>query len=196
LKWAQSNDGFIAPLNENRPLKEPFWLSNESSQTYSHLWRSQEQSILVGVQTVIDDNPSLTTRKVLGSSPVRIVLDPQGRIPEDSNVLLDEFDTLIFSTKKSVTTKEVVISDFKKPLEQLCAFLHQRNIQSLIIEGGSKTLQGFIDSDLWDEARIFTSPKVLNEGIRKPILKGIQKSSNLIEGDRLEIILPNLEKEH
>ena len=105
MKWAQSNDGFIAPLNENRPLKESFWLSNESSQTYSHLWRSQEQSILVGVQTVIDDNPSLTTRMVLGSSPVRIVLDPQGRIPEDSNVLLDEFDTLISQLKKVLLLK-------------------------------------------------------------------------------------------
>ena len=196
LKWAQSTDGFIAPLKKNRSLKEPVWLSNESSQTYSHLWRAQEQSILVGVQTVIDDNPSLTTRKVQGNSPLRIVLDPQGRIPEDSNVLSDEFDTLIFSTKKSATTKEVVISDFKKPLDQLCTFLHQKNIQSLIVEGGSKTLQGFIDSDLWDEARIFTSPKVLNEGIKKPILKGKQKSSSLIEGDRLEIVLSNLEKEY
>ena len=195
LKWAQSTDGFIAPLKRNRSLKEPVWLSNESSQTYSHLWRAQEQSILVGVQTVIDDNPSLTTRKVQGNSPLRIVLDPQGRIPEDSNVLSDEFDTLIFSTKKSATTKEVVISDFKKPLDQLCTFLHQKNIQSLIVEGGSKTLQGFIDSDLWDEARIFTSPKVLSEGIRKPILKGKQKSSSRIEGDRLEIVLSNLEKE-
>ncbi|PSR10073.1 MAG: bifunctional diaminohydroxyphosphoribosylaminopyrimidine deaminase/5-amino-6-(5-phosphoribosylamino)uracil reductase RibD [Candidatus Arcticimaribacter sp.] len=195
LKWAQSTDGFIAPLKENRSLKEPVWLSNESSQTFSHLWRSQEQSILVGVQTIIDDNPSLTTRKIQGSSPLRIVLDPQGRIPKESNVLLDEFDTLIFSTKKSATTKEVVISDFKKILEQLCALLHQRNIQSLIVEGGSKTLQGFIDSDLWDEARIFTSPKVLNEGIKKPVFYGKQKSSNLIEGDMLEIILPNPEKE-
>ncbi|MDB9835541.1 bifunctional diaminohydroxyphosphoribosylaminopyrimidine deaminase/5-amino-6-(5-phosphoribosylamino)uracil reductase RibD [Flavobacteriaceae bacterium] len=195
LKWAQSTDGFIAPLKQNRSLKEPVWLSNESSQTFSHLWRSQEQSILVGVQTIIDDNPSLTTRKIQGSSPLRIVLDPQGRIPKESNVLLDEFDTLIFSTKKSATTKEVVISDFKKILEQLCALLHQRNIQSLIVEGGSKTLQGFIDSDLWDEARIFTSPKVLNEGIKKPVFDGKQKSSNLIEGDMLEIILPNPEKE-
>ncbi len=195
LKWAQSTDGFIAPLKQNRSLKEPVWLSNKSSQTFSHLWRSQEQSILVGVQTIIDDNPSLTTRKVQGSSPLRIVLDPQGRIPKKSNVLLDEFDTLIFSTKKSATTKEVVISDFKKPLEHLCVLLHQKNIQSLIVEGGSKTLQGFIDSGLWDEARIFTSPKVLNEGIKKPILKGKQKSSNLIEGDILKIILPNLEKE-
>ena len=74
-------------------------------------------------------------------------------------------------------------------------FLHQKNIQSLIVEGGSKTLQGFIDSDLWDEARIFTSPKVLSEGIRKPILMGKQKSSSRIEGDRLEIVLSNLEKE-
>ena len=149
---------------------------------------------MVGVQTIIDDNPSLTTRKVQGNSTLRIVIDPQGRIPKESNVLLDEFDTLIFSTKKSSTYKEVVISDFKKILEQLCALLHLRNIQSLIVEGGSKTIQGFIDSDLWDEARIFTSPKVLNEGIKKPVFDGKQKSSSLIEGDQLEIVLPNPQK--
>ena len=195
LKWAQSTDGFIAPLKQNRTQIEPVWLSNESSQTFSHLWRSQEQSILVGVQTVIDDNPSLTTRKVQGNSPLRIVLDPQGRIPEESHVLRDEFDTLIFSTKKRTTSKELVLSDFKKILDQLCAFLHQRNIQSLIVEGGSKTLQGFIDADLWDEARIFTSSKVLNEGIKKPVINGKQNRNYLIEGDRLEIILPNPQKE-
>jgi diaminohydroxyphosphoribosylaminopyrimidine deaminase/5-amino-6-(5-phosphoribosylamino)uracil reductase len=150
---------------------------------------------LVGVQTVIDDNPSLTTRKVQGNSPLRIVLDPQGSIPEESHVLRDEFDTLIFSTKKRTTSKELVLSDFKKILDQLCAFLHQRNIQSLIVEGGSKTLQGFIDAELWDEARIFTSSKVLNEGIKKPVINGKQNRNYLIEGDRLEIILPNPQKE-
>ena len=88
-----------------------------------------------------------------------------------------------------------MLSNFKKILDQLCAFLHQRNIHSLIVEGGSKTLQGFIDADLWDEARIFTSSKVLKEGIKKPVINGKQNRNYLIEGDRLEIILPNPQKE-
>ena len=187
LKWAQSSDGFIAPTKVSRLSEDPFWLTNEASQTLSHLWRSQEQSILVGVQTVVDDNPSLTTRKVNGNSPLRIVIDPKGRIPKESALLNDKNNTLVISSQKDDTIEEVVVLDFTLILEKLCSLLYNRNIQSVIIEGGSITLQAFIDSNLWDEARVFVTPSILKDGIKKPKLEGTAQESILIEEDRLDV---------
>tara|TARA_B100000767_G_scaffold264679_1_gene279841 strand:+ start:10416 stop:11465 length:1050 start_codon:yes stop_codon:yes gene_type:complete len=188
LKWAQSSDNFIAPSLKKRSLKEPFWLTNKSSQILTHFWRSQEQSILVGVQTIIDDNPSLTTRRVVGNCPLRIVIDPHTRIPKKSTVMIDQFKTLVVSSKLSKTTKEIAQLDFNSIINELCKLLHKRNIQSIIIEGGSKTLQGFIDGNVWDEARIFTSPKILQDGIKSPVLNKNNKKSIKLKEDRLEII--------
>ena len=192
LKWAQSSDGFIAPTKECRLSEDPFWLTNEASQTLSHLWRSQEQSILVGVQTVVDDNPSLTTRKVDGNSPLRIVIDPKGRIPKEAALLNDKNNTLVISSQKNDTIEEVVVLDFTLILENLCSLLYDRNIQSVIIEGGSITLQAFIDSNLWDEARVFVTPSILKDGIKKPKLESTAQKSILIEEDRLDVFYSKL----
>ena len=195
LKWAQSSDGFIAPLKKNRLLKEPFWLSSETSKLHSHLWRSQEQSILVGVQTVIDDNPKLTNRKVKGSSPLRIVIDLNNRIPENSILLNDENPTLVFSSKKRITNKEIVVSDVKNILPKVMSVLFEKNIQSLIVEGGTKTIQKFIDQNLWDEARTFISPKKINDGVKSPLLNNVIENKIHIEKDVLQISTPYPKKE-
>ena len=97
LKWAESKDGYISPKKSDRIKGEIFWISNEESKKMSHNFRSQEHSILVGVQTVIDDDPELTTRLVNGNNPIRIVLDPNNRIPPNSKVLSNESETIIFS---------------------------------------------------------------------------------------------------
>lgn len=190
LKWAQSLDGFIAPLKNKRSAKEPFWLSSDTSKLHSHLWRSQEQSILVGVQTVIDDNPKLTNRKIKGSSPLRIVVDLKGRIPKDSIMLRDDNPTLLFSSKKEVSNKEVIITDPKNVLPKIMSILYEKNIQSLIVEGGTKTIQYFINNNLWDEARTIISPKEIINGIKSPILGGKVKSRIQIEKDVLQISIP------
>ena len=93
LKWAESKDGYISPKKSVRNKGEIFWISNEQSKKMSHYFRSQEHSILVGVQTVIDDDPELTTRLVDGKNPIRIVLDPNNRIPNNSKVLSPESET-------------------------------------------------------------------------------------------------------
>ena len=186
LKWAQSSDGFIAPTKKYRLSKEPFWLTNEASQTLSHLWRSQEQSILVGVQTIVDDNPSLTTRRVSGVSPLRIIIDPKGRIPKESNVLSDKNNTLVISSQNNYNLKEVIVLDFSSIIEKLCALLYKRNIQSVIIEGGTRSIQAFIDSNIWDEARVFVAPKILRNGVKIPKLEGTAQKSMSIEEDRLD----------
>ena len=94
LKWAESNDGFISPIKSKR---EVYWISGEKSKKLSHKWRSEEHSILVGVQTIIDDDPMLTTRLVDGKNPIRIVLDPNCRIPINSKVFSKDSKTIILS---------------------------------------------------------------------------------------------------
>ena len=95
LKWAESKDGFISPIKSFNTLKKVNWISGEDAKKLSHKWRSEEHSILVGVQTIIDDDPVLTTRFVKGRSPIRFVLDPNSRIPLDSRILSDTVKTII-----------------------------------------------------------------------------------------------------
>ena len=98
LKWAESNDGFISPIKSINTLKKVNWISGEDAKKLSHKWRSEEHSILVGVQTIIDDDPILTTRFVEGRSPIRFVLDPSSRIPIDSRILSDNVKTCLLYT--------------------------------------------------------------------------------------------------
>ena len=171
LKWAESKDGFISPKKSDQKKGEIFWISNEESKKMSHYFRSQEHSILVGVQTVIDDNPELTTRLVDGNNPVRIVLDPNNRIPLNSKVLSNESETIIFSSTKNLklNVDNEVIDQFD--LDSIMESLFKRGIQSMIVEGGAYTIQKFIDADKWDCIRIFKSEKNLREGLIGPKYK-------------------------
>jgi len=171
LKWAESKDGFISPKKSDQKKGEIFWISNEESKKMSHYFRSQEHSILVGVQTVIDDNPKLTTRLVDGNNPVRIVLDPNNRIPLNSKVLSNESETIIFSSTKNLelNVDNEVIDQFD--LDSIMESLFKRGIQSMIVEGGAYTIQKFIDANKWDCIRIFKSEKNLREGLIGPKYK-------------------------
>lgn len=168
LKWAESKDGYISPKKSDRIKGEIFWISNEESKRMSHNFRSQEHSILVGVQTVIDDNPELTTRLVNGNNPKRIVLDPNNRIPPNSKVLSNESETIIFSSTKNLEldADNEVIKKFD--LDSILETLFNRGIQSVIVEGGAYTIQKFIDSDKWDCIRVFKSEKNLCDGVVAP----------------------------
>ncbi|WP_250433852.1 bifunctional diaminohydroxyphosphoribosylaminopyrimidine deaminase/5-amino-6-(5-phosphoribosylamino)uracil reductase RibD [Hanstruepera flava] len=160
LKWAETSDGFIAP--ENKSEQKPVWITNTHSRQLVHKWRSEEQAILVGTNTVLDDNPSLTVRSWTGKNPIRIVLDRAYKLSKKLAVFNDEVKTI------SLSENEV---DFDEHLaKNVCYYLHNGDIQSVIIEGGSKTLQTFIDENIWDEARVFTGPKAFKLGIKAPIL--------------------------
>ena len=144
FKYAVSADGFIA-----RPSGAPIQISSELSAIRVHQMRGEHQGILVGVQTIINDNPSLTTRLVPGKSPLRIVLDPQGRIPTDAKVLSDGGETRVIKS-----TAEIL----------------QLGIQSILVEGGAKTMERFLEEGLVDEIWKIRSPKNLQEGISEPKL--------------------------
>ena len=177
LKWAETQNGFIAP--KIRSQQKPVWITNEYSRQLVHKWRSEEQAILVGTQTVIDDNPMLNVRDWTGKNPIRIVLDLNNRIPQESHI----FDK---SQETFVITNDDIFNN-NKLAQEIANFCYNKNIQSIIIEGGSRTLQTFIDANIWDEARIFKSNNYFDDGIKAPILEAKIFEKFLIDGDELLI---------
>lgn len=190
LKWAQSQDEFIAPLEKLE--KKPVWITNTYSRQLVHKWRTEEQAILVGTQTVIDDNPKLNARDWYGDNPVRIVLDQNNRIPEENAVFDNQTKTIVFSNSENTISKENTIFeviDFKQNIApKIVDSLYRHNIQSVIIEGGLQTLQTFIDANLWDEARVFTGKTFLEKGIKAPSLPKTNSDKHTIDNDEFLII--------
>lgn len=191
LKWAESKDGFIAPIEKNE--QKPVWISNQYSQQLVHKWRGEEHAILVGTNTVIADNPKLNIRSWSGQNPVRIVLDRSLRIAKTTNVY-DESVKTIFLTATTTQHQEsrqnlvFELIDFSKNIGfQICEVLQKHHIQSVIIEGGSQTLQTFIDENLWDEARIFVGETEFRKGIKAPIFSKVIKEEINIKTDVLKI---------
>lgn len=179
LKWAETIDGFIAPKSKNET--QPVWITNEISKQMVHKWRAEEQAILVGTNTVIEDNPSLTTRDWIGENPIRIVIDKNEKLSKKHTVFNADAETILVS-KNSI--------DFSKNVaQQICDLLFQKNINSVIIEGGTKTLQTFIDENLWDEARVFKGQVKFKKGVKAPELKGRLISEENIITDTLKIYM-------
>ena len=187
LKWAESKDGFIAPNNQN----EPFWMTSSKSKKLAHKWRAEETAILVGRITAEKDNPSLTVREVKGKNPIRIVIDKELKLSTDLNLFDSDAKTLIFNAIKSeeINSNVFIKTDFNNLVLNILEYLYKQNIQSVIIEGGSKTLQSFINENTWDEARIFTTNIKLENGVKSPIIKGKNSSKIQIDTDCLKIII-------
>ncbi|MDP4284688.1 MAG: bifunctional diaminohydroxyphosphoribosylaminopyrimidine deaminase/5-amino-6-(5-phosphoribosylamino)uracil reductase RibD [Bacteroidota bacterium] len=166
LKWAQSANGKTGSLDRKRIL-----ISNEYSNRIVHQWRSEEAAILVGTNTALKDNPALTTRLWEGNNPVRIVIDTENKLPSNLEIFNRDAQTIIFnfhknSIENNIRHIKLETSDF---VEQLLNSLFENNIQSVLIEGGTKTLQSFIDSGLWDEARIIINQELIIEnGLASP----------------------------
>jgi diaminohydroxyphosphoribosylaminopyrimidine deaminase/5-amino-6-(5-phosphoribosylamino)uracil reductase len=170
LKWAQSTNGKIGALNDERIL-----ISNDYSNRLVHKWRSEEAGILIGTATAQKDNPSLTTRSWTGKNPVRIIIDNQLKLSSKLNVFDHQETTIIYNKLKNAIegNLQFIKLDNDDFLEQLLHSVYKMNIQSILVEGGSKTLQSFIDADLWDEARIITNEQMIIEnGIAAPQMKG------------------------
>lgn len=177
LKWAETNDGFMAPKSKDR--KEPVWITNRYSRQLVHKWRAEEQAILVGTNTVLEDNPSLTVRDWTGKDPIKVVIDKSSKLGSNLNVFNTDDKTIRI-------TDELV--DFGEPISyQICTLLYESDINSIIIEGGAQTLQTFIDEELWDEARVFTGDLSFKTGIKGPKLNGTLITESKILNDLLKI---------
>jgi len=166
LKWAQTSNGFIAPKTKNE--QKPVWITNKTSRQLVHKWRAEEQAILVGTNTVIKDNPSLTVRDWTGENPIRVVLDRNNLLDNEYAIFNDDAETIT-------------------SVKDICNHLYTQNINSIIIEGGAKTLQIFINEGLWDEARVFIGKTEFNDGVRSPRFSGILISEEKILDDTLRI---------
>ena len=190
LKWAESQDGFIAPLTKEK--KEPVWISNEFSRQLVHKWRSEEQAILVGTKTVIDDNPKLNVRDWTGENPIRIVLDRTGKVSNDYFVKDGITKTIVITEKENILFSENCINEnaiFDIELTKtIAAISYKYGIQSILIEGGKQTIQSFINDNFWDEARVFIGNSRLKKGIKAPVLYGDFKIKNIKE-DQLKLFL-------
>ena len=172
LKWAQTTDGYIAPITKDK--KQPVWISNIYSRQQVHQLRAQEQGIVIGTTTALVDSPSLTTRQWAGTSPTRMVIDKNLKIPKTAAIFNDKAPTIIITQVKQETTHNTPIIyeyiNFEKNLAaQICVIAQKHNLQSIIIEGGTKTLQTFIDEDIWDQAHVYTGKMSLKNGIKAPI---------------------------
>ena len=180
LKWAESKDGLMAPKNNKR-----FWLTNLYSRQIVHKWRSEENSILVGSQTVIDDNPKLTTRFWYGKNPIRIIIDPNNRMPYESDVKNEDAKTFILSKRNNLDDQRIELIKFTNPIKEILSFLYKRKIQSVIVEGGAKTVSYFIKEKIWDQALVFKTNTLLREGIKAPEIKMKVKNKTRIDNNTL-----------
>ena len=188
LKWAKSKDNFIAPINQEKS----FWMTSDESKKLVHNWRAEEDAILVGRKTVVADNPSLTVRECEGKNPIRIVIDKELSLNEKSNVFDDQAETIVFNNIKTAIIDKITYlkADFNNLNKDILKQLYNRDILSLIIEGGAFTINSFIENGLYDEIRVFTTNKVLENGIKSPNIPEIKNSKNItINNDKLEIFI-------
>lgn len=165
LKWAASGDGFL-----DKDF-QPTQIGNPLTKQFVHQVRSQEHAILVGTKTALTDNPSLTTREIVGRNPIRILIDFDLKVLQDFNLYNEEAPTIVFNSLKEITEGNIKFIKIEKLdfLENLMNKLFELQIQSIIIEGGRFTLQQFIDDDLWDETMIIKNDKLhLFNGTKAP----------------------------
>lgn len=168
LKWAQSADGFIDRIRTN-PSERPAQLSTPATRRIVHKLRSEVAAILVGTQTVWLDNPSLTVRHWAGASPVRVFIDRNLRIPSTYHLLDSSVRTLVFTGQSAAGRQgvEYILLDFSQPvIPQILLHLYNRQLYSLLVEGGARLHRGFLESGLWDELQVETGSIHLGNGIK------------------------------
>ena len=170
LKWAQTADKKIANLSNERLL-----ISNDFSNRLVHQWRSEETAILIGTNTALLDDPSLNNRFTVGRNPVRLILDKHLRLPATLKIFDNSQRTIIFNDVKQEENNNTIFYRMEKDvniIQQIMDACFYLNIQSLLVEGGARTLQTFIDEDIWDEARMITNESLLvGNGLSAPHLR-------------------------
>lgn len=193
LKWAQTSDGF---MDKKRIAGDTGinWITQPETKTLVHALRAENAGILVGVNTIISDNPTLNVRHHFGRHPHRFILDPNGRIPVNAKVLNTE------NQPTTILHKQPNVRDFPKvqqlvlpkySLSEILLAIYQQHIHSVLVEGGAQTLKAFLAEDLWDEAHIFSGKNTFTEGLPAPrIPSGIEQKQNIGADDYRVIYSP------
>ncbi|MEN2280707.1 bifunctional diaminohydroxyphosphoribosylaminopyrimidine deaminase/5-amino-6-(5-phosphoribosylamino)uracil reductase RibD [Algoriphagus sp. SE2] len=184
LKWAQTQDGFVARKDFSSK-----WISNSSSRQLVHKWRSEEDSILVGKNTAKYDDPALNVRDWSGKNPLRLVIDSRLELAKNLKLFDQAVPTLCYNTQKSEERANLEFVKLKQgfSIKSILEDLQKRKIQSVIVEGGSYLLNKFLESELWDEARVFTSQNKFEEGIEAPLITKPASEIMTVLEDRLAI---------
>jgi diaminohydroxyphosphoribosylaminopyrimidine deaminase / 5-amino-6-(5-phosphoribosylamino)uracil reductase len=180
LKWAQTSDGFLGP--DAQTVSPEIYanqrhITGKTVQVLVHKWRGAEASIMVGTSTALLDNPRLDTRAFPGSNPIRVVVDKEASLPHTLHLFDGSQPTLVFTAQDKFFSPnaqtEYITLDFTQAVwPQIVAALYARKIQSIIVEGGLVTLNFILQSGLWDEAQVFTTPKILGKGVKAPEVSG------------------------
>jgi len=173
LKFACSQDHFIAKVNG-----EPISFSNSESQQLVHKMRAENQAILIGVQTAIADNPSLNVRYWQGNSPIRIIIDPSNRLPKELKLVQDQEPLLVFTKHHNETIGDkiwIAVGDKNSTefLDCILSYCYKNNIQSMMLEGGTRTANQFLTAGLINEIWKIEKQIKLGEGIPAPILTDV-----------------------
>ena len=184
LKWAQTQDGFVARSDYSSK-----WISNSSSRRLVHQWRAEEDAIMVGKNTAKYDDPALNVRDWVGKNPLRLVIDSKLELSQSLKLFDQAVPTICYNTQKTEESGNLEFVKLKPgfSLDQILEDLHNRNIQSLLVEGGSFLLNKFIELGLWDEARIFTSRNKFGKGIKAPLIPKPSSENIPVLEDHLSI---------
>ncbi|MDZ7846753.1 MAG: bifunctional diaminohydroxyphosphoribosylaminopyrimidine deaminase/5-amino-6-(5-phosphoribosylamino)uracil reductase RibD [Owenweeksia sp.] len=189
LKWAQTQDGYI-DHERAKGERGVNWITTPETRNLVHQWRAQEDAIMVGGGTVLNDDPALSVRDASGRQPTRIVLSQNEKIPPDAQVFDGQIPSLYFSETAPTSQGQFTHIDLKpgkEALDQVMAEAYQRGIQSILVEGGAGLLHSFIKKNLWDEARVLTGKGYYSKGLKAPLL-GQRGTEKLRFGqDQLEI---------
>lgn len=209
LKWAQTKDGFIDKHRSVNEAGQQLKISTEAATLLVHEWRSQEQAIMVGTNTALLDNPKLSVRSNVphrdeARNPIRIVIDKELKIPAHYHLMSGSSPTLVFTNQKRkneinveyITMKGTGAYAYAEKLRQagegreasddfitnILSELYKRNIQSVLVEGGTKLINSFIEQNLWDEARVIINETTIQKGVKAPELRGLSSISEIVIG--------------
>ena len=203
LKWAQSADGFIDSKRQDA-LETPVTFSNSLTRMIVHQLRAEVQAIMVGANTALLDNPSLSVRYWPGKAPVRVLVDRSLRVPEDCQLFDGKQQTFIFTThypntdaenknRRNEKVKYFTIDDSAFQLSEITSILYKNDILSLLVEGGACLHRSFFEENCWNELIIETAPFLLNEGVKSPAFH-LYKKAQLIEKQFVYATSPTMQK--
>ena len=181
LKWAQTPNGLID--NDGQQA----WISSPEIKPIVHQWRNEHQAILVGKNTVLKDDPELTVREVKGSNPTRVLIDPDLSVPHSKRIFNDDAETIIFNNLQNETrgtNTYIQLEDLS--IHNILDQLYQLNIISLMVEGGAFTANQFIQSGLWDEAKVIIGANTFEKGTKAPVLDIIPLSEEVLFGNQIQ----------
>ena len=187
LKWAKTLDGYIDKIRDHQNEKAA-QISNEISRSLVHKWRSEEDAIMIGTNTALYDNPQLNVRNWSGQNPLRIVLDKDLRLPGTLQIFNDAQPTLVYTNQRQESTNDTEFATIKfngELVQNITSDLYERNIQSVMIEGGKRLLDEFIKSNIWDEARVLVGNKTFGNGIPAPEINLAAIFTEDIDDDKL-----------